>query len=198
MATKEQIKQVVEIVKKYGRIQRIRLIKEIEEKGLMSHQTTSNVIDDAVKSHRLYRHEDLKGKQKIVFYSINDNIIKAEEHLKQELDKNIKKFDSDFAIFIKKYPKLSLEQKADGVDRFNLLFRNILVTTEHLSFAFEGTTYWKKLIKEFRERNEGFQKLASTESLESIGHIALYLISQLLEDTNDAFEDAEKYLKELK
>ena len=90
MATKEQIKQILEIVKKYGRIQRSQLIKQIEQEGLMSHQTTSNVINEAVKFQRLFRQEDYKGKQKIVWYSVNENIIKAEEHLKQELDKNIK------------------------------------------------------------------------------------------------------------
>ena len=78
-----------------------------------------------------------------------------------------------------------------------MLFRIILVTIEHLSFAFGETIYWKKLIKEFREKHKEFQKLASTESFETIGHIALYLLSQLLEDTNDAFEDTEEYLKGL-
>jgi len=198
MATKEQIKQVLEIVKKYGRIQRSRLIKQIEQEGLMSHQTTSNVIDEAVKFQRLFRQEDYKGKQKIVWYSVNEDIKKGEDNLKQELDKNIRKFNSDFTIFIEKYPKLSLEQKADGVDQFSLLFRTILETINHLSFAFGETSYWKKLLKEFRESKQvEFQKLASTESFENRGRISIYLISQLLEDVNDAFEGAEEYLKEL-
>jgi len=198
MATKEQIKQILEIVKKHGRIQRVQLIKQIEQKGLMSHQTTSNVIDEAIKFQRLFRQEDYKGKQKIVWYSVNEDIHKAEEHLKEELDKNIKKFDSNFAIFIEKYPKLSLEQKADGVDHFSFLFRTLVETINHLTIAFQETSYWKKLFKEFRESGHvKFQKLASTESLESLGYISLHLLSQLFEDVNDAFEGAEEYLKEL-
>ncbi len=56
----------------------------------------------------------------------------------------------------------------------------------------------KKLLKGFRESKQiEFQKLASTESFENRGRISIYLISQLLEDVNDAFEGAEEYLKEL-
>ncbi len=147
MATREQMKQVLEIVKKYGRIQRVQLIKQIEQEGLMSHQTTSNVIDEAVKFQQLFRQEDYKGKQKIVWYSVNEDIKKGEDNLKQELDNNIRKFNSDFTIFIEKYPKLSLEQKADGVDQFSLLFRTILERINHISFAFGETSYWKKIVK---------------------------------------------------
>ncbi|QMU53779.1 MAG: hypothetical protein GKS07_01945 [Nitrosopumilus sp.] len=198
MATKKQIKQILEVVKKHGRIQRAQLIKQIEHEGLMSHQTTSNVINEAVKIQRLFRQEDYKGKQKIVWYSVNEDIRKTEEHLKKELNKKIEKFDSSFAIFIEKYPTLSLEQKADGVDHFNFLFRTIVETINHLTFAFQETSYWKKLFKEFREsRQIKFQKLASTESLENVGYISLHLLSQLFEDVNDAFEDADEYLKEI-
>lgn len=199
MASKERIKQIVEIVKKHGRLQRSQLIRIVEQEKIMSHMTASNAIDEAVKSHRLFRQEDHKGKQKIVWYSINEDTTKAEEMFKQELDKIMKIFDLKFSIFVEKYPKLSLHKKSEGVDAFSYLFRNILVIIEHLHDSFGQTTYWRKLLKEIKETYSiEFQKVTSTESIKDLGHMSLYLLSSRLSDVNNAFDDAEKYLKELK
>ena len=199
MATKERIKQVVEIVKKFGRLQRNQLMKIIEQEDLMSHQTANDAINEAVKFHKLYRQEDYKGKQKIVWYSINEDVRKAEELCKQELDKIIKNYDLKFLIFKEKYPKLTLQEKAEGIDAFSYLFRNIVEIIEFVHELFGQTTYWKKLLKEVRETGMvELQKLNSTESIKDLGHIALDLLSSRLEDVNDAFENVEEYLKELK
>jgi len=199
MATKERIKQVVEIVKNHGRMQRSKLIKFVEQEGLMSHQTTSDAIDEAVKFHKLYRNVDYKGKQKIVWYSINDDIIKAEGIFKQELDKIIKKYDSKFLIFKEKYPKLNLQEKGDGIDLFSFLLREIIAIIGKISEGFDQTNYWKKLMKEIVEtRPIEFQKLASKESVNDLGMLSLYVLSENYKTVDGAFEDVEEYLKELK
>ena len=199
MESKDRIQQIIKIVRKYGRIQRNRLIRIIEQDNLMSHQTATNAINEAVKNHRLYRQEDHKGKVKIVWYSINEDVTKAEEMFKLELNKIIKNFDLKFSIFTEKYPKLSLHKKSEGIDAFSYLFRNILVIIEHLHDSFGQTTYWRKLLKEIKETYSiEFQKITSTESIKDLGHMSLYLLSSRLSDVNNAFDDAEKYLKELK
>ena len=199
MATKERVKQVVEIVKKFGRLQRNQLIKIIEQEELMSHQTANDAINEAVKFHKLYRQEDYKGKQKIVWYSINDDINKAEEIFKKELDKIIKNYDSKFLIFKEKYSKLTLQEKGDGIYVYSFLLRHIIEIIGKIHEAFGQTNYWRKLLKEIiQTRPIEFQKLASTESIKNLGHISLYLLSSRLEDVNNAFEDVERFLKESK
>jgi len=199
MATKERIKQVVGIVEKFGRLQRNQLIKIIEQEELMSHQTANDAINEAVKFHKLYRQEDYKGKQKIVWYSINEDINKAEKIFKKELDKIIKNYDSKFLIFKEKYPKLTLQEKGDGIYVYSFLLRHIIEIIGKIHEGFGQTNYWKKLFEEIiQTRPIEFQKLASTESINDLAQLSLYVLSENYKDVDDAFEDVEEYLKELK
>lgn len=197
MVSRERIKPVVEILQKTGRLQKNQLIRKIVEEGFMSHQTASDAIDEAVKSHRIFRQEDYKGKQKIVWLAITSDIDKAEKQLIQELENYLKKFDERFLIFKDKFPGLTLDQKAEGVDLLSYLFRNIVVIAEQLELGFGKTRKWSNFVKELKTRQDDFIKLATVSTGQEAIDIAIHLLSSHIMDVNDAFDDVEEYLKEL-
>jgi len=68
MVSREKIKQVVEILKNTNRLQKNQLVRRIVDDGLMSHQTASDAISEAVNAHQIIREEAMKGNVKIVFF----------------------------------------------------------------------------------------------------------------------------------
>ncbi len=199
MVSRNRVKQVVNVLKKAGRVQKNQLIRSVVEEGLMSHQTASDAIDDAVKSNRIFRQEDFKGKQKIVWLSVYENIQKAEEALKVEMEIILNKFDSQYQIFENKYHELSIEEKTDGIDALTFLLKSIIVTIEHLHEAYQKTRYWDDLLTETRiGRIMPFRELAKLETEENVTQISLNLISYKFDDIDFSFDDVEEYLEKLK
>lgn len=199
MVSRNRVKQVVNVLKKAGRVQKNQLIRSIVEEGLMSHQTASDAIGDAVKSNRIFRQEDFKGKQKIVWLSVYENVQKAEDAIKRKMEIILNKFDSQYQIFEKKYPELSIEKKTDGIDALLFLLRSILVTIEHLHEAYQKTRYWDDLLTETRiGRVMPFRELAKLETEENVTQISLNLISYKFDDIDSSFDDVEEYLGKLK
>lgn len=197
MVARERIKQIVGILKTDGRMQRSKLIKRLEEEGIMSHQTASNTIDEAVKLHKIFRQEDFKGKQKIVWLDINQDIRKWEEQLFAFLEVLIKKYDEKFSIFKNKFSSLSLEEKADGVDAYTYCYRNLIVIVEELVEMFHKTSSWSNMLSDLTSMQKGFIHLASTVKKEEATYISGYLLTEHIADLEDASKDVDKYLKEI-
>jgi len=197
MVGKERIKEVVRVLKPAGRLQRNQLVRKIVEEGLMSHQTASDAIDEAVKSHTIFRQEDYKGKQKIVWLSIFQDMEKIEHSLLEELEKKIQEFDLKFGIYKDKFRKLSTEEKAEGADVFHFLFRNIVVVVEQLEWVFGKTRRWSDFLKKVRKRQDEFIKLASLVSPEVQVQISHHMLTQNMMDVEDAFDEADDYLEEV-
>jgi len=197
MVGKERIKEVVRVLKPAGRLQRNQLVRKIVEEGLMSHQTASDAIDEAVKSHSIFRQEDYKGKQKIVWLSIFQDMEKIELSLLEELEKKIQEFDLKFGIYKDKFRKLSIEQKAEGADVFHFLFRNIVVVVEQLEWVFGKTRRWSGFLKKVRTRQDEFIKLASLVSPEVQVQISHHMLTQNMMDVEDAFDEADEYLEDI-
>jgi len=199
MVSRVRIKQVIGVLQKAGRVQKNQLIRLIVDEGLMSHQTASDAIDESVKSYRIFRQDDHKGKQKIVWLSINDDIQKIEDMLKKAIEMVLNKFDLAFELFRRKYPKLSIEEKSDGLDAFVYLFRTILVSLEHLHEGFGKTRFWTDLLKEtMQTRLAKFWELSNLETEVNRLTISRILLSYKLEDVEDAFGFVDEFLDELK
>ena len=199
MVTQNRVKKVVNQLKKAGRVQKNKLIRSIVEERLMSHQTASDAIGDAVKANRIFRQEDVKGKQKIVWLSVYENVQKAEDAIKRKMEIILNKFDSQYQIFEKKYPELSIENKIDSIDALLFLLRRILLTIEHLHEAYQKTRYWDDLLTETRiGRVMPFRELAKLETEENVTQISLNLISYKFDDIDSSFDDVEEYLGKLK
>lgn len=199
MVTRDRIKQVVNVLQKVGRVQKNQLIRIIEKEGLMSHQTANDAIDEAVKSNRIFRQDDFKGKQKIVWLSVTDDFLKLEDSLKRQIEMSLNTFDSKFEDFEKIYPELSIEQKADGLDVLVYHFRSIIVAIEHLHDAFGKTRFWENLTQEVRlGRLAKFGELAASESDVNRMKISSILLSYKFEDIEDSLIDVEAYFSKIK
>jgi hypothetical protein len=194
----ERVEQIVELLKNTGRVQKNQLIRLIEKKGLMSHQTANNAIDEAVRTHRIIREEKFKGKQKIVFFTVHADISENENYHLEELEKLLKEFDARFIFFKEKYESLSIMEKAKGFDRFWLLLLHFHVTVEALWRNFGKTKMWTDLMNEIRSRTTLMNKLMSSGSNLERGRIARYVIERKFLYLNEAIELLDTHLKELK
>ena len=192
------MEQIVEFLKKTGRVQRNQLIREIEKKGLMSHQTASNAIDEAVKTHRIIREEAYKGKIKIVFFTVHADISDNEKYHLDQLEELLKYYDDRFSFFKDKFPSLSIIDKAKGVDRFFLFLFHFQVTTEALYLNFGKTRKWSTLLNEIRSRHMSMNKLMNSGSNLERGKIMRYVIERKFLYLNEAMELLDTHLKDIK
>ena len=197
MVTTDKIKQVVEILRNIGSVQKNELIRHIVDKGLMSHFTASKAIDEAVESHRIFRQEEFRGKLKIVYFSINEDIQKEEERFKQEIENILNKYDEQFLVFEKKYQDLSIDEKADGLDALRNSFVIIEIIIAFFIGAYQETRYWTNLLKETKSRRKKFVKLSMSESEIDRTDISRLILSHSFENLKNAFEDVEIFLKKL-
>jgi len=197
LATK-RVEQIVELLKNTGRVQKNQLIRLIEKKGLMSHQTASNAIDDAVKTHRIIREEKLKGKQKIVFFTVHADISENENYHLEQLEELLKGFDVRFSFFEDKFASLSIMEKAKGIDRFALFLLHYQVTIEALWINFGKTRKWSTLLDEIRSRKISMNKLMTSGSNLERGKIGRYVIERKFLYLQEAIELLDTHLNELK
>ncbi len=197
MATK-RVEQIVELLKNTGRVQKNQLIRLIEKEGLMSHQTASNAIDEAVRTHRIIREEKYKGKLKIVFFTVHADISENEKYHLEQLEELLKEYDARFDFFKNKFTSLSIMEKAKGIDRFALFLLHYQVTIEALWINFGKTRKWSTLLDEIRSRKISMNKLKISGSNLESGKIGRYFIERKFLYLNEAIERLDEHLNELK
>jgi len=197
LATK-RVDQIVELLKNTGRVQKNQLIRLIEKEGLMSHQTASNAIDEAVKTHRIIREEKLKGKQKIVFFTVHADISENEKYHLEQLEELLKGYDARFSFFKDKFENFSIIDKAKGIDRFFLFLFHYYVTVDALWINFGKTRKWSTLRNEIISRQTSMNKLMISGSNLERGRIARYVTERKFLYLNEAIELLDEHLKELK
>ena len=198
MVTK-RVDQIVDLLKNTGRMQNNQLIRLIVKKGLMSHQTASNAIDEAVKTHRIIKEEAYKGKQRIVFLTVHAGISENEKYHLDQLEQLLKDYDDRFNFLKDKFPSLSNIDKAKGVDRFFLFLFHFQLTTEALYLNFGKTRKWSTLLNEIRSRHMSMNKLMnSVSNLEQLAKIVTYVMERKFLYLNEAMELLDTHLKEIK
>lgn len=197
MSTK-RVDQIVELLKNTGRLQKNQLIRLIEKEGLMSHQTASNAIDEAVRTHRIIREESFKGKQKIVFFTVHADISENEKYLLDEMEKLLEQYDTRFSFFKDKFASFSIIDKAKGVDRFFLFLFHYYVTVEALWINFGKTRKWSTLLNEIKSRQTSMNKLMISGSNLERGKIGRYVTERKFLYLNEAIELLDSHLNELK
>jgi len=194
----KRVDQIVDLLKNTGRMQNNQLIRLIVKKGLMSHQTASNAIDEAVKTHRIIKEEAYKGKQRIVFLTVHAGISENEKYHLDQLEQLLKDYDDRFSFFKDKFPSLSIIDKAKGVDRFFLFLFHFQLTTEALYLNFGKTRKWSTLLNEIRSRHMSMNKLMNSVSNLELGKIVRYVIERKFLYLNEAMELLDTHLKEIK
>ncbi len=194
----KRVEQIVELLKNTGRVQKNQLIRLIEKEGLMSHQTASNAIDEAVSTHRIIREESFKGKLKIVFFTVHGDISENEKYLLDEMEKLLEQFDLGFKFFKEKFPSLSITDKMKGIDRFFLFLQHYYVTIDALWGLFGKTRKWSTLLNEIKDRHTFMNKLMGSGSNLEYGKIGRYVTERKFLYLNEAIELLDKHLNELK
>jgi len=197
LATK-RVDQIVDLLRDRGRVQKNQLIRLIEKKGLMSHQTASNAIDEGVRTHRIIRAEAAKGQQKIVFFTVHADISEDEKYHLDEMEKLLEQYDLRFNFFKDKFPSLSITEKMKGIDRFFLFLQHYYVTIEALWGVFGKTRKWSTLLNEIKDRHTFMNKLMASGSNLEYGKIGRYVTERKFQYLNEAIELLDKHLNELK
>ena len=164
----------------------------------MSHQTASNAIDEAVRTHRIIREEAYKGKQKIAFFTVHSDISEDEQYHLDQMEKLLEQFDLRFNFFNEKFPSLSITEKMKGIDRFANFLLHYHVTIEALWRNFGKTRKWATLLNEIRSREIPMNKLMTSSSKLQHGKIARYVTERKFLYLNEAMELLDEHLKELK
>jgi len=194
----KRVDQIVELLENTGRVQKNQLIRLIEKKGLMSHQTASNAIDEAVRTHRIIREEAYKGKQKIAFFTVHSDINENEQYHLDQMEKLLEQFDLRFEFFKDKFPSLSITEKMKGIDRFFYFLLHYHVTIEALWRNFGKTRKWATLLNEIRSREIPMNKLMTSGSNLDRGKIGRYVIERKFLYLNEGIERLDEHLNELK
>jgi len=198
LVRREKIKQVVNVLKKEARLQRVQLIKRLKDEGLMTHQTASDAIEEAVKSNRIIREEAYRGKQKIVWFSVTTEISKHEKDGLQHLKRALQEYDRKFAIIEEKFPNMSTEQKVDGVDLLSHFLVEFGAGMRKLSMLFGKTSEWTKFEDEITNReNDIHKKLEPICSKKEKAEIFLELLAINFDDMNDDLDNLKDLLKDL-
>lgn len=198
MGQRNRIKEVVEVLKKSGgRLQRSVLIRQLEKKGIMSHETASKTINAAVESKRIFRQEDHKGGQKIVWLDATPDIEKMFSSLVQYLEQMVNSYDNRFSVFKEKFSSLTTDEKIDGVDYYTYFLNRILDVFEQIIANSPYSSKFSNLYEDVRSRGEEFEKLSSTCTPDESAQITANLISIRILDVSDALEDVDDYLKEI-
>jgi len=194
----KRVDQIAELLKNTGRLQKNQLIRLIEKKGLMSHQTASNTIDEGVRTHRIIREEAYKGKLKIVFFTVHADISENEKYHLEQLEELLKEYDARFDFFKNKFASLSIIEKAKGIDRFFLFLQHFFVTVDALWINFGKTRKWSTLLNEIKSRQTSVNKLMTSGSKLEHGKIARYVTERKFLYLNEAIELLDTHLNELK
>ena len=163
----------------------------------MSHQTANKTINEAVESKRIFRQEDQKGGQKIVWLDITPDIEKMQTNFLQSLEKMIKHYDDRFSVFKEKFSSLTRDEKTDGVDYFSYYLNRIL---DVFDYYMENSVYSSKvsnLYEDAKSRGEEFGKFSSSCTHDEAAQITVDLLSIRILDVRDAFEDVDDYLKDI-
>ena len=194
---KAKIKLIQKILKKEDRLIKNDLIDLLMVRGKMSRQTAINAIDMAVKSQQIIREEDVRGKLPIVWLSITPDIKKIEELLFKTIKPVMTNFDENFSAFTDRYASLSIDNRADGLDLFQYLFRCIVEILDMMNQSFKESKQWTDLMDHLISKQEEFKKLTSAETKEDLHQISGYILGQHFLDMNEAFEDVKDYLMEI-
>jgi len=198
MVHERRIKQVVEILKNEGRLQRNQLVKRLVKEGSMAPQTANDAIKEAVNLRQIIREEAMKGKVPIVFYTVYADIAENEKFHLDEMEKLLKQFDLRFSFFNQKFSNLSIQEKAVGIELFFQFTLHFHVTVEALWVNFGKTRKWSTLLNEVRMRNASINNLMTSGSKKEHGEIARHIIERKFWYFSEAINLLDEHLNKIK
>jgi len=196
--TIDRVGLIVDVLKKSGKMRRVDLINLLEKKGKMSHATAGKAIGEGVTHNKIIKtvEKASSGKQDKVFLTVYSDIAENEKYHLYKMKESLEKFDARLSLFEKKFSSLSIEEKAEGLERFHQLLTQFILTAESLSTNFGKTKKWADLLSDLRTRNTPINNLLTSLSNKEHGEIGAYLIEGKFWFFGEAIKDLDEYLKE--
>jgi len=199
MVSRDRVKEVIKISREAGRLQRNQLVKVIvKERKVMSHQTANDAINDAIRLNRLISEPDQRGKQKIVFISASPEFSQDEKKVLEECETTLKKFDDYTISFKTKFPSLSTDERAEGIELFLHFLSMFLNVVNGLYFVYSRTKKWEGLIKQISTRFKEIMDLMYLNTEKEALKIFDYVVTQSSWDVSDAADEITEFMDELK
>jgi predicted transcriptional regulator len=198
MDRREKIDLIIEILKNEGMLQSNHLVNRIVDDGIMARQTAYDTIDEAVKAGKIIRKEEMKGKQKVVFYSVHTNINETEKFFLDEMEKLLSQFDQKFCFFKNELPTLSIKEKAYSFELFSLFLSHLTTTVRQLWINFGKTRKWSIIKNGVQDSHAQMDKLLNLESKKEQGVIGWHIIEGRIWYLNDTIKNFDGYFNEIK
>ncbi len=194
MTSIQKIEKVEEILKNTGRLRRGELVDRLMKEGDMTKQVAYNAIDEAKELGKIKREERWKGKELKAFYTVHFDIEENEKELFELMKKRLKEFDNRFDFVKSKFSRLTLDEKAIGIESFVALHLLLYSAAHSLWINFGKTNEWKNLIDEVHSREPPIYDLMRTCTMEDGLHIARHIIETKIGAIDDVFNQQEEYL----
>ena len=151
----------IEILRKAGRLRSSELVRRLTDEGPMARDTAFKIIKEGVRTRKIIEEKTTKGRAVAHYYTIYPDIAKNEKRLLEQIEKFLNDFDSRYLPFEEKFSKLSIKQKAEGIDVFNLFLMFLYQSTKSLWEGYEKKKEWKTLLDELESRRISFDKLGN-------------------------------------
>ena len=194
MTSIQRIESVEEILKNTGRLRRTELVNRLMKEGDMSKQVAYNAIDEAERSGKVKREERYKGKELKAFYTVNFDIEKDEKELYENMKKRLKEFDNRFHFIKDKFSRLTLDEKAAGIESCDMLHLFLYAAVHALWINFAQTNEWKKLLDDVNSRKISINDLMRTCTMEEGRHIARHITESKISAIDIVFNQQIDYL----
>jgi len=189
-----------EIHKLGGNVRSNKFVKHMEDLEFskrMTHQTTRNALNEAVKRSLIDKIIDKSGNQERVSYSTDTEGVKNEQKLLDQADASLKWFDSKYDEFKKNYQNLPIYYKAEGVDFFVFFLKAFKQTIETLE-SYSPSGKWENLQKQVDLRAGDLAHLLKSATTDEGLYILKKLVGFLIDDLEGAREDIDEYIETIK
>ncbi len=188
----------IEILKKEGTLRSSELVRCLMAEGPMARDTAFKIIKEGVRTRKIIEEKTKKGNAIAHYYTIYPDIAKNEKLLLEQIEKFLNDFDSRYSIFEEKFSSLSIKQKAEGIERYNLFLSFLYQSTKSLWAGYQKKRAWKTLLDELNSRIISFNKLMKSGSKKEQIIITNHVLEGKLLYLDDAKGFLDEFLNEIK
>jgi len=195
----DRLKLALKILKNAGELRRIELVRRLMNQGPMARETALKTIKEGVRKRKIFREDVIvKEKEPAVYYTIYPDINKNEKFLLDQIEKFLRAFDERFSIFEKKFSRISIEKKSEGVEGFGLFLTQFTLAIKSLWEGYEKKREWKTLQNEAYSRMNSLTKLVKSCPKKEQSIIGRHNLEGKLSYLDDAKGFLDEYLDKIK
>lgn len=198
MVKRSNVKKVIQVLEKVGRMTKNQAILAIMREAGMSHQTASDAIAQGVNMGRIFREEDQRGQLRIVWVSVTKQTSEVEKLTITQFNNLFTGYDEKFELFKNDLNNLTIQERADGIDTFSYFLIMAKILISGYSYLYGKTRKWTNLLKTLDELMDNNQKLMFMPKEKDTIKILSSIVENRAFDVASAYEDIEEFMKENK